>query len=400
MKVLIANNYYFPNMEGGAEFSVKLLAESLVESGCDVYVLSMDGKTNTSFESVEIINGVKVIRCFSKSIYRRRILKDKTHFKDNILNGIHSIWNHAMNENVRKIVDEISPDIIHSNNLVSMSYWIWKYAKKRNIPVVHTLRDYWLLDPTTNIGNTPEVLVYFFRLYNRQLSNKYVSLVTAPSDCTLEIFKEKGYFVNCKKQKIVNAISFDYNLMCEMLEEKLCRNNQKVNFVFAGKVSENKGIKILINSFIKSGVEGNLTICGSGDLETWIKEKNNVQIILKGKLQQEELFEEYRKADVLIVPSLWEEPFGRIVIEGAQYGLPIIGSDRGGIPEIIRELNFGEIFDVTDFEQLLLLIRKFSNREYLRTFLLRGPKNLDQYSVSTQTKHFIEIYKQCVDRNV
>lgn len=400
MKVLIANNYYFPNMEGGAEFSIKLLAENLVKKGCDVYVLSMDGKQKLFNDSVEVINGVKVIRVYSKPIYRRRILKDKSHFIDKFLNGVHSIWNWSMDKKVREIIDEIRPDIIHSNNLVSMSYWIWKYAKKSSIPVVHTLRDYWLLDPTTNIGGTPEILAFFFRIYHRRLSNKYVNLVTSPSDRTLEIFKEKGYFIKCDQQKIVNAIDFDYNLLNKILKDKLNRSSKKVNFIFAGKVSENKGIKILINAFIKSNVKGSLTICGSGDLNVWIEKKNNKQIILKGRLSQEELFEEYRKADVLIVPSLWEEPFGRIVIEGAQYALPIIGSDRGGIPEIIRELNFGEIFDITKERQLLELIQKFSNRNYLKNYLLRGPENLNQYSVFIQVKHFIEIYKRCIDRNV
>lgn len=37
-----------------------------------------------------------------------------------------------------------------------------------------------------------------------------------------------------------------------------------------------------------------------------------------GRLSQQDLFEQYRKADVQIVPSVWEEPFGRIVIEAAQ----------------------------------------------------------------------------------
>ena len=39
MKILILNNYYYPNMEGGAEYSVKLLAEALVKIGIDVNVL-------------------------------------------------------------------------------------------------------------------------------------------------------------------------------------------------------------------------------------------------------------------------------------------------------------------------------------------------------------------------
>lgn len=206
MKILIVNSYYYPNMIGGAEFSIKILAENLAAKGHEVSVLSMDGKPETEVLDFYEINKVKVFRSYSKSLYRRRLQKKK-HLKDKIWNGIHSIWNFKMNKDVRKVVDMIDPDIIHTQNLVSMSYWIWKYAKSKNIPVVHTLRDYWLLDPTTNIGQTSEPLVKYFRKYHRYMSDNYVTMVTAPSDRTLEIFKDNNYFSGCPAVRVVKCNS-------------------------------------------------------------------------------------------------------------------------------------------------------------------------------------------------
>ena len=54
---------------------------------------------------------------------------------------------------------------------------------------------------------------------------------------------------------------------------------------------------------------------------------------------------QYIKADVLVVPSIWDEPFGRVVIEGNSYGLPVICSNKGGIPEIINEMCSGSSRD-------------------------------------------------------
>ena len=396
MKILIVNNYYYPNMEGGAEFSVKLLAENLVKSGHEVFVLTMDGDEQAQVLRPEEIHGVKIYRSYSKQIYRRRVLKDKGHFTDKLLNGFHSIYNPKMNNDSKKVIQALKPDIIHTNNLVSMSYWIWKYASQKGIPVVHTLRDYWLMDPTTNIGGTSKYVVWLFRAYHRLLSNKFVTVVTSPSDRTLEIFRNYGYFKNCQFKRIVNSIPFDKSLLQEICKEKLDRTEEKIRFVFAGKVSEYKGIKLLIHAFLKAKINAELVICGTGDLESWIREKHSEKILLRGRLKQEELFEEYRQADVLIVPSLWEEPFGRIVIEGAQYALPTIGSSRGGIPEIISELNFGKVFDPSDENQLVALLKQFSNRDYVHQYIAKGPENLENYSVRKQIELFLKIYHKVI----
>ena len=56
--------------------------------------------------------------------------------------------------------------------------------------------------------------------------------------------------------------------------------------------------------------------------------------------------------DVLIVPSLWHDPLPRVVYESYSHGVPVIGSDRGGIPEIIDIGKTGFIFN-PDFEEQL-----------------------------------------------
>lgn len=229
------------------------------------------------------------------------------------------------------------------------------------------------------------------------MSDNYVTMVTAPSDRTLEIFKDNNYFSGCPAVRVVNAIPFNYELLNECLKEKSERDENKISFIFAGHLSENKGIKILINAFLKSNTEASLIICGTGEMEEWIREKKDKRIIMLGRLSQQDLFEQYRKADVQIVPSVWEEPFGRIVIEAAQYGLPTIGSNRGGIPEIIKQLQYGVVYDASE-EGLIELIKKYSNREYLRKIYALGPQNLEKYSIENQIADFEKLYgKVCKD---
>ena len=54
------------------------------------------------------------------------------------------------------------------------------------------------------------------------------------------------------------------------------------------------------------------------------------------------------KIDVLIIPSLWEEPFPRVLIEAHAHGVAVVGSNRGGIPEGIKQRQTGLIFDPDD----------------------------------------------------
>lgn len=394
MRILIVNMYYSPNMIGGAEHSVKLLAEGCVNAGHDVAVLTMDGARKGI--SIEKINGVLVFRAYSKSIYRRRILANKSYPVDMIMNGIHSIWNPEMAGYTKQVIDRFKPDVVHTNNLVSMSYWIWQYCAVKRIPLIHTIRDYWLLDPTTIIGGSNKIASQVFRQIMRRKSNKYVSYVTAPSKKTLEIFTEAGYFKKSDKECIVNSIDFSEELLRDSVNAKLDRGDKRIRFLYSGYLSENKGIKVLLEELEKVKKDYEMVFCGDGPLLPTVQQYagQNDRVIVRGKISKKEMEEEYRTADVLIVPSLWEEPFGRIVIEAAQYATPSIGSDRGGIPETITALQFGTVVQINSQGELASCISKYANRSYLKEVVSAGPHNLEQYRIENHINAFISAYEK------
>ena len=81
----------------------------------------------------------------------------------------------------------------------------------------------------------------------------------------------------------------------------------------------------------------NFIFIGEGPLSNFLKEesKNKKNIIFLGKVGNKELPKYYNTADIFCIPSQYEEGFGRVVAEAVACGLPVIGSNKGGISEAL-----------------------------------------------------------------
>jgi glycosyltransferase involved in cell wall biosynthesis len=78
---------------------------------------------------------------------------------------------------------------------------------------------------------------------------------------------------------------------------------------------------------------------GDGPLANEVKAASNNfgNVIFVGKVENRELNTYYNAADLVIVPSLYEEGFGRVVLEALSCGTPVMASNRGGIPEALNQ---------------------------------------------------------------
>lgn len=115
--------------------------------------------------------------------------------------------------------------------------------------------------------------------------------------------------------------------------------------LYAGRFSVDKGIALYLN-LAKQFSEIKFLIAGAGDVEDDVRkadrEMANVEYL--GSLNREQLFNTFDKVDYLILPSIWYENNPNIIIEAMSFGLPVIGSNLGGIPELIGE-GRGFLFD-------------------------------------------------------
>jgi glycosyltransferase involved in cell wall biosynthesis len=126
--------------------------------------------------------------------------------------------------------------------------------------------------------------------------------------------------------------------------------------LFLGRISEEKGISTLINAV--SGLDISIKIAGTGPLLDELKKQQNEYIEFVGFKSGKELTRLIQNASFVVVPSEWYENNPLSVIEAMMLGTPVIGSNIGGIPELIINEKTGFLFDSKNAEDIRKKILK------------------------------------------
>lgn len=117
-------------------------------------------------------------------------------------------------------------------------------------------------------------------------------------------------------------------------------------FLFAGRLTEDKGVGEMIEAWIASGVweTSTLRVAGSGPLESVVRSAGHGVEAL-GLVPHDEALELARSSAVVVVPSLWPEPFGRGAIEAASLGRAALVTATGGIADLVVDGETGWVAD-------------------------------------------------------
>jgi len=192
-------------------------------------------------------------------------------------------------------------------------------------------------------------------------------------------FQAKKFALSSWKTKLLRLDSFPTDTTLRLL--------------FTGRIVEDKGLHILFDALEKSqsaiapllekhhhkleirivgaplfGKES--TSAYAREIEERLK-LSSLHVVFTGYLNKLELSREYLRSDILVVPSIWEEPFGIVNVEGMYFQSVVLASRCGGIPEIIRSEKNGYLFEKGNVDALSnLLVRVIggilSHDSYLR----------------------------------
>lgn len=117
--------------------------------------------------------------------------------------------------------------------------------------------------------------------------------------------------------------------------------DRKFVVLFVGRLLEIKGVRVLLEvaGRLTDAKDITLMFVGEGPLSNEVREasSNLENVVYVGKVENKKLDQYYNAADIVVVPSIYEEGFGRVILEALSCGTPVIASNRGGVPEALDQ---------------------------------------------------------------
>lgn len=231
-------------------------------------------------------------------------------------------------------IKDITADAILLKNSINLVNIIKKVT---DIPIVLQLHNDFL---NSNTPNCDTIVSNCYRIVaNSQYIKKRI--------CTIKGIKPSKIFIN------MNCLDENSFLQPSSEERKeiIKRFNideNKRNIIFVGRIVRVKGVKELLLALqkIENNKNWHLLIAGGKWFNSnckdryykelaKISEKFKDRITFLGYVKHEEIKKLYSVSSVAVVPSIWEEPAGRVVLEAEAMEVPVIASNSGGIPEYV-----------------------------------------------------------------
>lgn len=361
MKICLITNLYSPYVIGGTEKYVEQIAERLSENNEVIVIATKPFSDLDSLKpSIEKKGGVKIYRFFPLNAYHTYFAKNTSAMKKPLFHFI-DLWNPHSYRIIRGILKKEKPDVVHTHNLGGLSLSVFDVVKGLGMPLVHTLHDYALLCPNamllrkSGICKKQPLPCRIYKILKRTVSDSKPDIVIAPSQFVLDMHSRNGFFKNSRKAKLPLGIE---------LNGRINKKYGKINILYSGQLSKHKGVHVLIRVFkqIKNS-NIRLNITGKGIDESYFKRlaRNDKRIIFHGFVSNEKLKELYRISNIFVIPSLWYDNSPVVIYESFANGAAVIGSDIGGIPELIDYGKNGFLFEAGNAYELRNILMSLAN---------------------------------------
>jgi glycosyltransferase involved in cell wall biosynthesis len=370
MRICLVSGTFPPDSHGGTENYVLTVAKRLQSRGHEPFVLTTTAPDGISSLKPhrEIIEGIDVWRFFPLH-FAHRSTYERLSIPAQALWRLFDVCNPHAAATVNRFFARERPDVVHINDLEGISSLVPRTATRHGSRCVLTLHNYALVCPSASprskrvvdkqvnrsIGNHPLVCRGFSRLQRTALGD--VDAAIGPSQYILDIHRSHGLFEDAECRMIQHGVK-------QVETETPLPTESSVLFV--GRLHEIKGVKTLVQAAERLD-DIHVHVCGTGPLADFVNEASDEQpnLTYHGYVSDERLAELREKVSAAIVPSLWPETSGLVIFESFSRGLPVIGSNVGGIPELVSPGERGQLFTAGDVRSLTRAVRTVVDSEVL-----------------------------------
>lgn len=289
----------------------------------------------------------------------------------------------------RKVYDLVKQhqiDIVHVHNYFPvLTASVFKAAKAAGAKLVHTVHNYrwWCISgnfyrPTVGICTLCVDQQNFWNgIKHRCYRNSFLQSLVAK--LAYAYYKKIGVFEWIDQFWVLTQFQYQQLIKLGVPVDKLqlkpnildpatiqaLPNAQRSGFLYIGRLDAEKGIEYILSEWVKLSEQYQLTIIGSGSLETALKSQyNQPNIIFTGALPFDQVNQYLQKAQYTLQPSLWYETMGLTIIESMQQGTPVIGFNIGTRPELIEHGKTGFICTPHQFIRTIQLAAHYPDDDY------------------------------------
>jgi glycosyltransferase involved in cell wall biosynthesis len=413
MKITLTVHHFPPNYLAGTEVYTFRLANWLLRRGHTVDVICIESITDAAPGEIrhthEVYEDLSVYRLYFN------LGQAADPFR-------HSYDNPAIGRWFADFLQRERPDLVHLHSGYLMSASIVAATKQQFLPLVVTLHDFWfvcpritLLKPTGVVCRVPKNVAecaWCLAMDKRrfrwpELASRGAAgvlaqaLLASPAGAGLlgiqpdagEIARRRRVLIEALKQAdlILSPSEFLRGIFVEqgidpakILYSRLGLDSghwnvssaadrmpsRHLRFSYIGQLVPHKGVHLLIAAFNRLShsrrparliIYGNTSAFPRYAQRLYAMAKHNPAIELAGQFENREVANILRQTDVLVVPSIWYENSPVAILEALTTGTPVVGSNLGGIPELVQHDVNGLLYQAGSVADLARQLQRLSD---------------------------------------
>ena len=376
MRILCVAAAYPPYVKGGGSKASENIAKALSDHGHVVRVIAV-----ADDECLEVRDGVEVKTLKTLNVYWNYWVKQSAVAK--------LVWHALENFNprallkMRREIAEFRPDIVVTISIENVNVATWVAAWMLGCPSVHVIHGYFMMCWrgtmfSKNRNCERPCLQCRVASIGKKICSQLVDGVTAEASHSLSLHHAQGYFRRGRAATIPGAVSTPKSIPSFRVTE-----TSAIRVGYIGMLTTNKGVSTLGAAAALLGEDApfEYLVAGEGEPEFVRQVLSQFPATKTKYLGWVNANSFYPMIDVLVVPSIWAEPFGNVCVEGLSFGVPAIVARSGALPGIIEHETSGLIFEPGDPEGLAACLRQIADDRPLLKRLHKGAlERVKQYS--------------------
>jgi glycosyltransferase involved in cell wall biosynthesis len=388
MKILIASDLHYPTINGVSTFS-RNLAQGLAAHGHEVLVIA-PSQTGKKYKEIDV--NYPIIRTAAVPFP----------FYQNFRISI------SPYREVKKIINDFQPDVIHIQMLLGIGQAAMKYGNKMGIPIVstnHAIPEN-ILDNLRLLAPIARPINYMMKIYGMRFHSKS-DYVTLPTQAAIDMFGTAADKMTVPIEPVSNGINlsrFKVGKTSKEVIKKFDIPTDNPIITYVGRLDAEKHLYVLIEAFVKilAETEAHLLIVGDGTdaekLRYLVKDYEITdKVTFTGRVSDDEIVELHHIGTVFCMPSPAELQ-SIAALEAMASGQPVVAVDAGALKELCQDGRNGYLCDQDDDDQIAKGLLKIIINPKLRDKMSHESVAIaNTHDLEYTLKRFEEIYSSLIN---